>query len=119
MNLSLRLLLSPETTAIHQYTVHPYAHWWSHQRSNQETFRGIAIPDVLPRRSSNWTILEEDFLTLSSDSPWTSSIDARYDTIVTLYFIDTASNIISYVSEYFVNQIPQLTLTAHAYTSSA
>ena len=97
MSLCLRLLLNPEaTTTADQYTVHPYAHWWSHQRSNQDTFRGITIPDVLPRRTPNWNILEEDFLGLSH--PHTPD-DAGYDTIVTLYFIDTASNIISYVSQ--------------------
>jgi N2227-like protein len=110
MNLSLRFLLSPQTTTTpDQHTVHPYGHWWSHQRSNQNTFRGISVPDALPRRMPNWTILEEDFLGLSHPQPsfypeseveseQGSTEDRGYDTIVTLYFIDTASNIISYVS---------------------
>ncbi|KIM31967.1 hypothetical protein M408DRAFT_63746 [Serendipita vermifera MAFF 305830] len=99
MNLSLRFLLSPETTTVDQHEVHPYAHWWSHQRSADNTFRGIAVPDVVPRRLQNWTILEEDFLSLVR--PRTSSSgqsSTGYDTIVTLYFIDTASNIISYLT---------------------
>jgi carnosine N-methyltransferase len=109
MNLSLRFLLSPQTTTTpDQHTVHPYVHWWSHQRSNHNTFRGISIPDVLPRRMPNWTVLEEDFLGLSHPRPVPSNgivepqggpnENKGYDTIVTLYFIDTASNIISYVS---------------------
>ena len=110
MNLSLRFLLSPQTTTTpDQHTVHPYGHWWSHQCSNKNTFRGISVPDVLPRRMPNWTILEEDFLGLSHpqlpsyseskvEPEQRPTEDRGYDTIVTLYFIDTASNIISYVS---------------------
>ena len=91
MSLTLRFLLSG-TSHVNQHTVHPYIHWWSHQRSNLNTFRGIQVPDVLPRKMDNWTINEGDFLTLCSDGN-----ENRYDTIITLYFIDTASNLITYV----------------------
>ncbi|KAG8815802.1 hypothetical protein FRC19_000790 [Serendipita sp. 401] len=100
MNLSLRFLLSPShTTTTFQHRVSPYSHWWSHQRSNANTFREIEIPDVLPRRQPNWTILETDFLGLSPpSSPFSDQQPfVGYDFIVTLYFIDTASNIITYL----------------------
>ncbi|PVG01818.1 N2227-domain-containing protein [Serendipita vermifera] len=97
MSLCLRFLLSENTTErTNQHTLHPYSHWWSHQRSNENTFRGISLPDVLPRRIPNWTLLEEDFLGLSPPLN-----HGGYDTIVTLFFIDTASNIISYLSQIY------------------
>ncbi|CAG8538328.1 11348_t:CDS:10 [Acaulospora colombiana] len=74
MNLCLRFLLSEKNTErTNQHTLHPYSHWWSHQRSNENTFRGISLPDVLPRRIPNWTLLEEDFLGLSP--PLTHGVD--------------------------------------------
>ncbi|CCA73667.1 hypothetical protein PIIN_07620 [Serendipita indica DSM 11827] len=107
MNLALNLVLHPESTnRPHQHTVHPYAHWWSHQRSSSNTFRGITFPDVVPRQSNNWTLSDQDFLSLTppnedtahSNSLLSANGRGGYDVIVTLYFIDTASNIISYLS---------------------
>ena len=89
MSLALRFILSPESTErVNQHRVWPFSHWWSHQRSSSNTFRDVSFPDVLPRRIANWTIVESDFLNL---------VDPKYDIIVTLFFLDTSSNIISYV----------------------
>lgn len=111
MNLSLRFLLSPETTSSkNQHVLRPFAHWFSHQRTNDSLFRPVPFPDVVPRLGPNFRVLETDFLTLpvpSDDSatpggssapfwagagaPGTSS--AGYDFVVTLFFIDTSQNV--------------------------
>lgn len=89
MSLTLRFILSPESTErVNQHRICPFSHWWSHQRSSSNTFREVSFPDVLPRRIANWSLVESDFLDL---------VDPRYDIIVTLFFLDTSSNIISYV----------------------
>jgi len=89
MSLALNFILSPESIErVNQHRICPFSHWWSHQRSSSNTFREISFPDVLPRRIANWTIVEGDFLDL---------MDPKYDIIVTLFFLDTSSNIISYV----------------------
>lgn len=112
MNLSFRFLLSPSTTrSHHQHTIHPYAHWFSHQRTNASLFRGITFPDVVPRLSPNLHLAEADFLSLTPPSPRTPSSGpttmpfwlhdssfvstAGYDYIVTLFFIDTSPNAFS------------------------
>src|SRR5258708_24231033 len=89
MSLTLSFILSPDSTErVNQHRVCPFSHWWSHQQSSLNTFREISFPDVLPRRISNWSITEGDFLSLA---------DPKYDIVVTLFFLDTSSNIISYV----------------------
>lgn len=92
MTLPLLFLLSPSHTHhVNEHTLYPYAHWWSHQRSNESTFREVKLPDVVPQKMKNWHLFEGDFLGLGTE-------DGRWDIIVTLFFIDTASNIMSYVS---------------------
>lgn len=119
MNLAFRFLLSPETTSsVHQHKLHPYAHWFSHQRSNASLFRAVSFPDVLPRLDSKNTrlhLIERDFLSLpvaaslSPQSPefWsalsrtteshlsTNKGNESYDYITTLFFIDTSLNVFS------------------------
>ncbi|KAH8110550.1 N2227-domain-containing protein [Phellopilus nigrolimitatus] len=88
MNFAFRFLLSPETThSLQQHTLHPFAHWFSHQRSNAALFRAVSIPDALPRLSSSFHLLESDFLKLA--------MPEKYDYVVTQFFIDTSLNIIT------------------------
>jgi len=98
MNLALRFLLSPSTTsAANEHAIHPYAHWFSHQRSADSLFRSIPFPDVVPRLSPSFKLVEKDFLTLQpppSPSPLLAPIPG-YDYIVTLFFIDTSLNILT------------------------
>ncbi|TCD62701.1 hypothetical protein EIP91_006526 [Steccherinum ochraceum] len=90
MTLAFRFLLSPQTTQTpNQHTVHPYAYWFSHSRSSTNTLRGISFPDVVPRLQNNFHLIEGDFLTHNP------SQNASYDYVVTLFFIDTSTNIIS------------------------
>ena len=93
MNLGLRFLFSPSCSQrTNQHAIHPYAHWFSHQRTNTNLFRSITFPDVVPRLSPTFHHLPGDFLRLK---PITNSESAQYDVIVTQFFIDTSFNIIS------------------------
>jgi len=91
MNLAFRFLLSRSTTSrIHQHVIHPFAHWFSHQRTNTSLFRTITFPDVLPNLFPDSCLRHEecDFLDLAP-------VNGGYDYIVTHYFIDTSYNIIA------------------------
>lgn len=97
MTLSLRSLLSPTATStINQHTIHPYAHWFSHQRTTTNLFRTVSFPDALPRLSPTFDLSEGDFFKLQPPPRGgdAESDDAGYDFIVTLFFIDTSLNII-------------------------
>jgi hypothetical protein len=107
MILAFRFLVSPgTTTAINEHTIHPYAHWFSHQRSNGALFRPVRLPDVVPRLSEKFRLVEGDFLHLSPPVTSSKSITslrkqeasrevAGYDYIVTLFFIDTSRNVLT------------------------
>jgi carnosine N-methyltransferase len=83
MNFALQFLLDPITTpSANTHSVQPWAHRFSHQRSDA-LFRSVPIPDTLPRLSPTFHTSEGDFLQLSGE----------YDYIVTLFFIDTSANI--------------------------
>ncbi|KAK0196093.1 N2227-like protein-domain-containing protein [Armillaria mellea] len=86
MNFAFKFLLSPQATpSLNQHKVYPYAHWFSHQRSNDSLFRAVEFPDVLPRSDENLRLLQDDFLELPKNQ--------KYDYIITLFFIDTSSNV--------------------------
>ncbi|KAF7301079.1 N2227 domain-containing protein [Mycena indigotica] len=88
MILAFRFLLSPSTTSqINQHTIHPYAQWFSHQRTTDSLFRAMSFPDAIPRLSRRFKLVEQDFLTLRETD--------GYDYIVTLFFIDTSLNILT------------------------
>ncbi|KAF8182732.1 N2227-like protein-domain-containing protein [Mycena galopus ATCC 62051] len=96
MNLAFRFLLEPTTTStVNEHALHPYAHWFSHQRSSEALFRSVRFPDVVPRLSPRFKLVEKDFLTLRpppATSPALPQISG-YDYVVTLFFIDTSLNI--------------------------
>ncbi len=99
MILAFRFLLSPGTTTVDEHTIHPYAHWFSHQRSNNALFRPVRFPDIVPRLSEKFRLVEGDFLQLSrppsvSPSKSASREIVSYDYIITLFFIDTSQNIL-------------------------
>ena len=88
MVLAFRFLLSPEkTTQVNQHVIHPFAYWFSHQRSNENLFRGIRFPDVIPRLNDKLRLADCDFFSLPKD--------IKYDYIITLFFIDTSLNILA------------------------
>ncbi|KAJ7645998.1 N2227-like protein-domain-containing protein [Mycena polygramma] len=98
MALALRFLLDPSTTSVpNEHAIHPYAHWFSHQRSTESLFRSIQFPDAVPRLSPRFKLVEKDFLTLQpppAASPLLAEMPG-YDYIVTLFFIDTSLNILT------------------------
>lgn len=88
MNLAFRFLISPaHTYRKSQYTLYPFAYWFSHQRSKDSLFRSVSFPDELPRLSETFLHIEDDFLQLGPSN--------SYNYIVTQFFIDTSTNIIS------------------------
>ena len=107
MILAFRFLVSPgTTTSVNEHAIHPYAHWFSHQRSNDALFRPVLFPDVVPRLSHKFRLIEGDFLHLSPLVTPTQSTTSRrkqeascevagYDYIVTLFFIDTSQNVLT------------------------
>jgi carnosine N-methyltransferase len=104
MNLAFRFLLDPTTTStINEHAIHPYAHWFSHQRSSESLFRSVHFPDVVPRLSSRFKLVEEDFFTLRpppAPSPTLPQIGG-YDYIVTLFFIDTSLNVLATLEQIY------------------
>lgn len=92
MNLAYRYLTSPHSTTPFQTTVHPFIDWWSHQPSTSELHREISFPDV-PINPLSVNLVEGDFTTAFQRKEDESSFDA----VVTLFFIDTARNLVSYL----------------------
>ncbi|KAL6232409.1 hypothetical protein BDW75DRAFT_247193 [Aspergillus navahoensis] len=75
-------------------TYHPYIDWWSHHATTSDMQRGVPFPDFSPWPSSktNVVMVEGDFTTVFDESD-----SGTYDIIVTLFFIDTARNLMSYL----------------------
>jgi hypothetical protein len=83
----------------------PFSHRLSNQRSNTALFRNITFPDTLPRRSERFELVTGDFYKLlppirdSEGDVATGgarkSYRKGYDVIVTMFFIDTSSNVLT------------------------
>ena len=88
MNLAYRYLSSlpdPDSVAFH-----PYIDWWSHHALTADLQRSVTFPDQVINQSSV-LLIEGDFTTAFAKHT------GQYDIIVTLFFIDTARNLISYL----------------------
>ncbi|KAK2765115.1 hypothetical protein FQN54_008814 [Arachnomyces sp. PD_36] len=92
MNLAYRYLTSNSSTTQLSTTIHPFIDWWSHQPSTSELHREISFPDV-PIDPLSVNLVEGDFTTAFQRPEDTNS----FDIIVTLFFIDTARNLVSYL----------------------
>lgn len=109
MTLAMRFLFSPKSTAAkNEHHIQPFAHWFSHQRSNELLFRTVAFPDAVPRFTSNFELIEGDFLKQTaplrdpSDQPVSPAQAPRargYDFIITLFFIDTSVNVFATIEK--------------------
>jgi hypothetical protein len=86
MNLAFEFLLK-RTSTPNEHTVHPYVHWFSHQRSNATLFRPVKFPDVVPSSNETLCFFHGDFFSIPTED--------KFDYVVTLFFIDTSLNIIS------------------------
>lgn len=91
------MLSESATTHTEQHTIYPYTHWFSHQRKNENTFRSISFPDEIPRLTDTFHLEEGDFLKHRAHPR--SDANAGYDFIVTLFFIDTSTNIIDTIEQ--------------------
>ncbi|KAI0343421.1 N2227-domain-containing protein [Trametopsis cervina] len=95
MTLGYRFLCSPSfTDKINQHTLHPYSYWFSHQRTNNDLFRGVSFPDAIPRLHPRMRLVEGDFLQQRAHGD-------GYDYVVTLFFIDTSVNVISTIEHIY------------------
>jgi hypothetical protein len=113
MTLALRFLFSPKTTSsVNEHRLRPYAHWFSHQKSNDSLFRRVSFPDVTPRVTPNFHLVEQDFLTLPIPSTersdnqaliWSTNQSSEgYDFIVTLFFIDTSLDVFATMKHIYI-----------------
>ncbi|PRQ77330.1 N2227-like protein-domain containing protein [Rhodotorula toruloides] len=89
MNLGSSLLFT-RTHTTNQHTLAPYIHLFSHQRTAANLLRTVSFPDVVPRKDVDLRFCPGDFLGLCKEE------EGRHEAVVTLFFIDTASNMISY-----------------------
>ncbi|CEN61309.1 hypothetical protein ASPCAL07965 [Aspergillus calidoustus] len=72
-------------------TYHPYIDWWSHHATTSEMQRGVTFPDWVPS-TSKVVMVEGDFTSVFPDSE-----SGTYHVLVTLFFIDTARNLMAYL----------------------
>lgn len=74
-------------------TIHPYVDWWSHRASTAHLLRGVSFPDdtELLAKSSSVSLIEGDFTTALK------AHEGTYDALVSHFFIDTATNILTYL----------------------
>ncbi|KAF9012622.1 N2227-like protein-domain-containing protein [Cyathus striatus] len=108
MTLAFRFLLSPETTSnVDQHKLYPYAHWFSHQRNNDNLFRSVHFPDAIPRLGRKFSLVEQDFLLLKKPAApafylkENPALERGYDYIVTLFFIDTSVNVFATIAHIY------------------
>lgn len=73
-------------------TFHPYVDWWSHRATTAHLTRGVSFPDdVKTLTQSSVSLVEGDFTTALK------SHEGTYDILVSHFFIDTATNILTYL----------------------
>ncbi|KAB8226298.1 N2227-like protein-domain-containing protein [Aspergillus novoparasiticus] len=86
MNLAYRYLSS--LPSVNSKSFHPHIDWWSHHATTADLQRSVSFPDTLA--SPSVVLVEGDFTTIFAEDT------GKYDVIVTLFFIDTARNLVSY-----------------------
>ncbi|KAK4056496.1 hypothetical protein OIO90_002343 [Microbotryomycetes sp. JL221] len=87
MNIGAKLVFT-RTVKPHQYRVKPWIHNLSHQRSTANTLRINTFPDIVPNTSASLKFVPGNFLDIEGL--------ARFDAVVTMFFIDTAKNLCDY-----------------------
>ncbi|KAK1144144.1 hypothetical protein N8T08_005806 [Aspergillus melleus] len=88
MNLVYRYLTN--LSAPNSVSFHPYIDWWSHHATTSDLQRSVVFPDQVVDPSSV-LLVEGDFTTAFTEDT------GKYDVLVTLFFIDTARNLVSYL----------------------
>ncbi|KAL3459012.1 N2227-like protein-domain-containing protein [Aspergillus heterothallicus] len=80
-----------QVSAPNSLVYYPYIDWWSHHATTSDMQRGVSFPDWVPL-VARVVMVEGDFTTVFPDSD-----SGTYDVLVTLFFIDTARNLMSYL----------------------
>ncbi|GAA5918566.1 hypothetical protein JCM1841_003305 [Sporobolomyces salmonicolor] len=88
MNLGSSLIFT-RTHVPNQHSLSPYMHSFSHHREAENLLRVVSFPDVVPSKEVKLQFEPGDFLSLFPEKE-------TFDAIVTLFFIDTASNLLDY-----------------------
>ncbi|PGH11944.1 hypothetical protein AJ80_06909 [Polytolypa hystricis UAMH7299] len=94
MNIAYRYLesLSAPKRGHRSSTIHPFIDWWSHQPSRAELHRAITFPETyMDPTSVLW--VEGDFIRAFNQP----REHEKFDAIVSLFFIDTARNLMTYI----------------------
>ena len=89
MNMAYRYLTSSQAANQGSFTIHPFLETWSHARTRHELTRAVVIDP--PPSISDTVLVEGDFTTKFVHE------EGRYDAVVTLFFIDTARNLVAYL----------------------
>lgn len=90
------------------HTLHPWIHTFSNHQTRANHLRGYAIPDIHcatelgraeqeKRPTGSMAMVAADFLCLYSDEAHKES----YDAVATVFFLDTAPNLIRYLETIF------------------
>lgn len=75
------------------YTLYPWVHQWCNNRSCSDQVHSVTFPDINPSALSptaNFSMAAGDFLEVYTDPE-------RWDCVATVFFLDTAHNIIAYI----------------------
>lgn len=88
MNLAYRYVSS--LSVPNSVPFHPYIDWWSHQPTTNDLQRSVTFPNEVIHPSSV-LLIEGDFTTVFAEHT------GQYDILVTLFFIDTARNLVTYL----------------------
>ncbi|KAJ4300723.1 hypothetical protein N0V90_002811 [Kalmusia sp. IMI 367209] len=87
MNIAYRFLESLDVE--HSAGLHPFIDTWSHHATTSDMQRRISFPDH-PLASRSVILVEGDFTTVFKGQ------EETFDYIITLFFIDTARNLLAY-----------------------
>jgi hypothetical protein len=73
-------------------TIHPYVDWWSHRATTAHLTRAVSFPDNINILApSSVSLVEGEFTTCLKQR------EGTYDALVSHFFIDTATNILTYL----------------------
>ena len=86
MNVAYRYIASLTMKNAEEFS--PFVDGWSHQPTTKELFRSVSYPDLLPPLDGILHV-EGDFTTAFHHT-------AKFDVVITLFFIDTATNLLKY-----------------------
>ncbi|KAI0397329.1 N2227-like protein-domain-containing protein [Xylariaceae sp. FL0594] len=87
-----------------QHTIYPWIHTFSNHRSRADQFKGYRVPDIHPQeamaeareasgRVGSMSMCAADFLCAYGDDQH----EGQYDAVATVFFLDTAPNLIRYL----------------------